>query len=382
MTPPESEPSLVDLLADLVAIDSINPPGRETAVCEFLVRHLEARGIVPRVLSFEPGRPSLAAEIPGERPGAFVLSGHLDTVAPAEGWHTPPLSLVERDGRLYGLGACDMKGGVAVLVHAFLEMAGRGRPRHTLRLLLSADEEERYLGAAHFHQQGLLDDALFAIVAEPSGGKVQVAEMGPYWVRVRFTGKEAHGSTPHEGVNAALAGARFLAALEGRMKQAPPRGPLGPTIWSPGKITGGRQINIVPDACTLEIDFRVGSDPERDAVATLLNEEGARATPPGGGFSWEIVNSVPAKSADRDDPLVMSFRRAYAVALGREPEVTIAPYCTDLPNLFPGPNPPFVIFGPGDIAQAHQPDEFTTRESLRDALAVVTGFLGGELGLG
>ncbi len=370
---------LVALLAELVARDTTNPPGHEREICAFLASYLAERGVASRTVEFEPGRASLSAEIPGREPGSLLLSAHLDTVALADGWRTDPLRLTERDGRLYGLGACDMKGGVAAMVHAFLEVARRGRPRHTLRLLLSADEEIHYRGAAKLRADGLTDGALFAIIAEPSAGRILVGERGEFWVRVHFAGKEAHGSTPHEGVNAVLACARFLAAVEARMRSAPAVPPFGPTTFNAGRIAGGRQVNIVADGCLAELDFRVGSEAERGRIAALLDEEGARATPAGGSFRWETISWVKSFHTAEDEPYVAALRRACRETLGREAEISTAPYCTDQPTLFPGEYPPCVIFGPGDIAQAHQPNEYTTRASLREMTAVVTGFLLGEL---
>jgi succinyl-diaminopimelate desuccinylase len=370
------EDPLVRLLAELVARDTTNPPGHEREICAFLEGYLGEAGITTRTMEFEPGRASICAELPGREPGAFLLSAHLDTVKLADGWHTDPLLLTEAGGRLYGLGACDMKGGVVAMVRAFLEVARRGKPRHALRLLLSADEEIHYRGASQFQREGLTDGALFAIVAEPSAGKILVGERGEFWVGVHFTGKEAHGSTPHEGVSAVQACARFLAAVEARMKSAPPIAPFGPTTFNAGRIAGGRQVNIVADGCMAELDFRVGSEAERDRIAALLDEEGARATQAGGSYRRETISWVKSFHTDADEPYVAALRRAYRETLGREAEISTAPYCTDQPSLFPGDYPPCVIFGPGDIAQAHQPNEYTTRESLREVSAVVNELTG------
>jgi succinyl-diaminopimelate desuccinylase len=370
---------LIGLLASLVACGSANPPGDEEAVCALLAGKLAEAGVPFRTLAFAPKRPSLVAEIPGREPGAFILSGHLDTVAPTAAWRTDPLTLVEEEGRLYGLGACDMKGGVAVLVTAFLEIARRGRPRHTLRLLLAADEENAYRGAAHLQQEGLLEGALFAVEAEPSAGRVLLGEPGEYWVRARFRGREAHGSTPHEGVNAILPCARFLSALEDRMRQAPSVPPFGPTTMNPGRIGGGRQVNIVPDACVAELDFRPGSEAERDRLAALLEEEGKRAAGAEGGFELEKISWLRPCFTPAEDPRVRAFLAAARTAAGREVPAAMATYCTDLPTLFPGQSPPFVIFGPGDIHQAHQPNEYVTRTSLLESAAILERFLLDEL---
>lgn len=360
------------LLGDLVALDSATPPGGEEAMASFLAGRLSVPGVQIHTVAFAPGRVSLVAERPGREPGAILLSGHLDTVAPAEGWTTPPHALTARGTRLHGLGACDMKGGVAALVLAFLGAAARGTPRHTLRLLLSADEEDRYRGAARMREAGFTRDATFLVVAEPTGGRVLVAERGAFWVRALFRGREAHGSTPEQGVSATLACARFLGAMERHLAQSPPVPPFGPTSWNPGVVMGGRQVNIVADSCFTEVDFRVGSLGERDRVVALLEQEGARS---GAAFTWELLDWSPPCVTAEEDPQVQAFLRVAEKTLGRPVEVGVAHYCTDLPMLFPERPPPFVIWGPGDIRQAHQPDEFVERASLLEAAAVLEAFL-------
>lgn len=381
----EREDPLVHLLRDLVALDTTNPPGREDRACDALSSRLLASGVQAEILRFAPGRGTLHARLPGRTPGPVVLCGHLDTVPVGEGWHGTPFHLSVQpsaDGeRLVGLGACDMKGGVAALVRAFEQVAadrasnGARDPAHPLVLLLTADEEDAYRGAALAHARGLVEDAAFVVVAEPTDGRIGIGERGAFWVRVTFRGREAHGSTPGEGVNAAAACVRFLASLEARLQALPGTTPAGPPTWNLGRIAGGRQANIVPDACVADLDFRIAATAERFSIERLLDEEGTRATPPGGAFTWETLSWMPPCATDPDHPLVRTLATTFHEVTGRPPILETVPFCTDLPSLFPDRCPPFVVFGPGNIRQAHQPDEWVSRRSLDEVTGVITSFV-------
>ena len=158
------------LLRKLIEIDSANPPGNEEAVARFVADYLARHDIDSRLIPLGPGRASLYAELPGELPGLIGLSGHLDTVQASDEWTRPPLTPTIERGRVYGLGAADMKGGLAMMLTAFCSVArtirsGR-RPRNGLALLLSAGEETQFLGARDLfadHPLALSHTPCFAI---------------------------------------------------------------------------------------------------------------------------------------------------------------------------------------------------------------------------
>jgi succinyl-diaminopimelate desuccinylase len=369
---------LTRLLESLVVIPSANPPGEEGAICQWIARWLEVKGIASHEIAFAPGRPSLWAEIPGREAGAVLLSGHLDTVRPAAGCKSDPFASRLEGARLYGLGATDMKGGVAMLLQTFREVAERARregpPRHSLRLLLSADEEDIYRGAGALAQAGLTKDALFTLVAEPTDGQILVGERAEFAIRVSFTGKEAHGSTPGEGVNALLACTRFALELQDRLTAWPPDPRLGPATINIGRMEGGRQVNIVPDEAWAELDIRLGSEEVRARAIALIEEAGHRWAGPG-RFTWSAIRDNRALCAPLEDPFLRSLVAAYVECRGEEPGFGVATFCTDLPSLYPQGQPAFAIFGPGDIAQAHQPEEFIELSSLERESAVLERFL-------
>ncbi|MGB9552964.1 MAG: M20 family metallopeptidase [bacterium] len=362
------------LLKDLIRIDTSNPPGKEEKICAYLGDLFQKEGISHELVSFAPGRPSLYAVLEGDRPGSLVLSGHLDTVAPLGSWSFDPLEPIEREGKIFGLGACDMKSGVAVLIDLFSKFHRSGKPRYSLKLLLSADEEDKYRGAQAFREAGLLDDALFVLVAEPTDAVPLIGEKGEFWVRTRFQGREAHGSTPEKGVNAVLAQARFLLELEKAISNFAPLAPIGRSTLNVGKIQGGRQPNIVPETCLAELDFRLVNEEQKEKAIQVMEELGRKVLPHS-KFSWETISYKRAMLADLKDPWLQEFLRVYGEMAAETYSPQVATFCTDLPTMFPASYPPFVIFGPGNILQAHQPEEFVEIASIKKAASVLEAFL-------
>ncbi len=379
-----------ELISSLVAIPSPNPPGNEHPLALWIAEWLDRRGISSTLLDFAPGRSSLTATIPGREGAALLLSGHLDTVSPGgtsgsaspKGWQADPYLPRIVGDRLFGLGATDMKGGVAMLLEAFSAVAERaqreGPPRYSLRLLLSADEEDSYCGAAAFAEAGLVDDALFTLIAEPTTGQVLVGERGEFWLRASFFGKEAHGSTPAEGVNAVMACARFLSGIQSRVEELPSTPLLGKATINVGRMEGGRQINIVPDRAQAELDIRLGSEEAKASIIASLEDEGFKAAAPG-RFSWETISYKRPMVAPLGDPFLGMLADAYALVRGERPQWEVATFCTDLPTLFPDGSPAFALFGPGDIAQAHQPEEWIDLGLWEREAAVLERFLADAL---
>ncbi|MEI6309540.1 MAG: M20 family metallopeptidase [bacterium] len=379
-----------ELISSLVAIPSPNPPGNERPLALWIAAWLDRRGISSALLDFAPGRSSLAATIPGREGGVLLLSGHLDTVSPgsaggpssSQGWQADPyLPRIEGD-QLFGLGATDMKGGVAMLLEAFVAVAERARregpPRCSVRLLLSADEEDGYRGAAALAEAGLAEGALFTLIAEPTAGQILVGERGEFWLRASFQGKEAHGSTPALGVNAAMACARFLLAIQSKVDALPPTPLLGGATLNVGRMEGGRQVNIVPDRAQAELDIRLGSEEDKASIIASLEEEGSKAASPG-RFSWETISYKRPMVTPLEDPFLRMLADAYAVVRGERPQWEAATFCTDLPTLFPAGSPAFALFGPGDIAQAHQPEEWIDLGLWEREAAVLERFLASAL---
>lgn len=253
--------STVALLAELVSIDSVNPalvPGGagESEIASAVARSLTALGLEVETEEAAPGRPNVVAVLEGRMPGrSLMLCGHLDTVG-VEGM-SKPFDPVELEGRLYGRGAQDMKGGLAAILGA-VEALARSGGLAAGRLIIAAvaDEEHASLGADALVRRWRADAA---IVAEPTNLAVAVAHKGFSWVEVETSGRAAHGSRPADGRDAILGMGRVLARLEALdrdIQARPPHPLLGTASLHASLISGGRELSTYPDRCLLQAERR------------------------------------------------------------------------------------------------------------------------------
>jgi acetylornithine deacetylase len=251
----------IALLEALVGIDSVNPslvPGGagEGEIARAVAEELAACGCTVEVTDVAPGRPNVVGVLEGRRPGrTLLLCGHLDTVGVAG--MAAPFSPVVREGRLYGRGAVDMKGGVAAMLGAVRALAATGGLAAG-RLIVGAvaDEEYTSLGAEALARAVRADAA---VVTEPTDLTVAVGHKGFSWVEVTVRGRAAHGSRPLEGKDAILHMGRVLGRLEAldRALQAhPPHPLLGTASLHASLIEGGRELSTYPDRCTLSLERR------------------------------------------------------------------------------------------------------------------------------
>ncbi|MGH9461219.1 MAG: ArgE/DapE family deacylase [Vicinamibacteria bacterium] len=266
----------LELARDLVRIDSVNPglvPGApgEGEIARFVHGFLERNGVPSDLLEVEPGRPNVVARLPGDDDGpSLLLCCHVDTVS-AAGMRDPFDARVE-NGRLYGRGAHDVKGGLAAALAATVILS-KGPPRGG-ELLVAAvvDEEFRSSGT-----EALIDtiQADAAVVFEPSHLNIVVAHKGFAWFEVTTRGVAAHGSRPAEGVDAIAHMGRVLARLEAldtELRSLPPHPRLGSPSVHTSLIEGGREWSSYPDECRLQIERRtIPGESETEVAAQLEN---------------------------------------------------------------------------------------------------------------
>lgn len=379
--------ALFELAGELIAVPSPNPPSEERPVAERLAGWLREHGIAAEVLGVDaPEAPqaNLFARVAGSgtRPN-FIFSGHLDTVPPGEGaWRRDPYRSARDERRLYGLGAADMKGAVAAMCLAAVRLAGEGGLGGDLLLAFTSGEETGSRGARALARSGVLSGASGMVIGEPTGNRVGIAEKGGTWLDLTLIGQTAHGSLPHLGANAAAALAEALLRLEEatiaadaslapaqeRLRRALVR-PPHPLLESPTltvtRIAGGVATNVVPDRATAVLDIRTlpgqagGTimDAVREVVQEVASRRGCRAEVSSRGERVALETAA-------DDPLVVACAAAAQEALGRAPEHCGLTGATDATELVPALNIPFVICGPGNMAQAHQPDEWVDEDAL------------------
>jgi succinyl-diaminopimelate desuccinylase len=368
---------VIDLTTALVRLNTTNPPGNETPASEYLAEVLEGAGFEVARVPYRDGenRSHAVARLrgSGERPG-LLFSGHVDVV-PTGGvaWTVDPFGAEIRDGKLYGRGSCDMKGGVAALVAAACAI---GRSRAALKgdlvVAITADEERNCLGAEQLVKEPLFDGLGAALVAEPTSLGLYIAEKGAFWVEVTFYGKTAHGSMPQHGANAVAAMADFLTRWERHYRTDHPVHPLlGTPTLNPGVVHGGVKVNVVPDQCVLQLDMRTVPGIEhatlRLEMESLLAEvcaarDGTRA-------EVKVMSDRPPVNCPADRALARSLSSALT-ASGIDATPRGVPYCTEACIWVPELGIPAVICGPGSPGMAHQPDEFTPIAELELAAKV------------
>ncbi len=241
---------VVELLRDLVRVDTTNPPGHELAAAELLARWLGAHGIDCRVDEFEPGRANLFAEVRATKPGRSIMfNTHLDVVPSGDDWSHAPFAGDLADGRVWGRGSADAKGSLAAMAVTLAAFAGnRDAFAGAVQLTAVADEEAKSRGARHLVAQGCRPDAV--VVGEPTDLRLMAAHKGSLRPVVEVVGRSAHSALPEHGINAVEGMARLLSRLGAlRDRLAARRHPLvgSPTVV-PVLIQGGEAPNMVPRA--------------------------------------------------------------------------------------------------------------------------------------
>ncbi len=366
-----------DLLARLVAFDTTSHKSNLPLV-RFVEDYLRRHGVESTLVPTPDGqKASLFATVGLSGVGGIALSGHTDVV-PVEGqsWSSDPFTLVERDGRLYGRGACDMKGYLACVLAMVPELTAR-KLTTPIHIAFSYDEEVGCTGVRPMVAE--LGKSLplprMVLVGEPTGMAVVDAHKGPMrWV-VRLTGKAAHSSMPHLGVNAVTYAGYLLgelARIEAELKEASRNPRFAPpyTTLQVTQIAGGNASNIVPASCWLGWEIRrlPGFDGQAlDARFRRFAEERCaapmRQASPEAGIAIDLVNEVPPFQADAGAGIV-----PLTLKLAQQNETFAVCYATEA-SLFQAGGAPSVVCGPGDIAQAHTPDEYLETAELEKCLA-------------
>jgi len=366
----------IRLLADLVAIDSVNPslvPGAagEAAMAAAVAAHLRTLGLDVELQDAAPGRPNVIGVLEGKARGrSLMLCGHIDTVG-VDGM-AAPFDPVQRDGRLYGRGSQDMKGGVAAMIDAVRVIAAEGLAAGRLIVAAVVDEEYASAGADALVTRWRADAA---VVTEPTGLRIAIGHKGFAWFEMETRGRAAHGSRPRDGRDAILRMGRVLHALEAldRTLQARPEHPLmGAASLHASLIQGGRELSSYPDRCVLKLERRTIAGETDAAVATELEEilERLRAADPEFEASLSPLFARRSYELPAGHELPVTLRRALGGGAG-EAFVGMS-FWTDAAVLGEA-GIPSVLFGPGG-AGLHSTEEYVEIADVlrcRDALAAL-----------
>lgn len=367
------------LLSDLVAIPSVNPMGRpltgpgvlEEGMSTYLERWFRDLGVPCERQTIAPGRDNILARYEAKGGRKTVLfDAHQDTV-PADGMTIAPFAPEIRDGRLYGRGSCDVKGSMAAMLVAFARLVKEGPPGSaSVIMACTVDEEFTHKGSSRLAASALGAD--FGIVAEPTNLNIVDRHKGAVRWKIRTKGVACHSSSPHLGVNAIYRMGGVISALSDyatQLSRSTPDPVLGPPSLSVGRIEGGVSVNVVPDWCEIEIDRRlIPGEVPSEGIRLVKEFLGGRIGDLSGlEFLPPWVGMPPlAPASDRPREWVDRVRAAVESATGRMPSVGGVPFGTDAGPLGES-GLPCVVFGPGDIAQAHTKDEWIELDQVRTA---------------
>lgn len=361
------------LTSELVAVDTRNPPGSEAAVEGVCRAAFEPWNPSIRKVEPAPGRRSLVVELPhpdgpGDRP-TLIVNGHLDVVpVEAEAWSTEPFTPTVRDGRIYGRGTADMKGGIAAAICALdvLRAAGR-KPACDLAFHLVADEEVGgALGTKVLLEQGLIrGDA--CLVPEPTSLDLCVAERGLLQANLTVHGRPGHGSRPREGVSAIEHAASVVLALHAADFGDTDHPLLGRPTANVGTIEGGSSFNTIAASCRVGLDRRilpgVGEAEAIEQVRARIAEAGVE----GLRYDLDVIAFGEASEMSSEDPFARLVGDAVTKATGQAPDVIGMTFTTDARFVRNQAGLPAVVCGPGELACAHVTDEWVAIDRLVDA---------------
>lgn len=366
---------LVRFTRELVRIPSVNQPGQgEAAVVDAIVALAESWGWTPLVQEVAPGRPNCIIRLEGGLPGRTLLfEGHTDVVTPGdpERWTHDPFGAEMVDGRLYGRGAADMKGGLAAMLFAARAIEEAGPFPGTIVLAFLCDEEEMMIGVHDFVACGHASDIDAAIVCEPEAGEICTTQKGAIRIRVDLEGVMAHGAMPHEGRNPIRAVTLFLNEVAGieRLYQQDPgeHADLGLTYLTPTHVSAGSlpQMNVIPRSGLLALDVRTVPGVDHGELLRILHSAADEITAQTGvGLTLSVVVDRPPTTTPKDDPIVVAVADAHREVTGQLPKFGGVPGTTDGTILWRDAHLPVVVYGPGGKWIAHQADEFVEIEDL------------------
>lgn len=376
---------VVGICQDIIRMNSINPPGNELQVAKYCSEFLDNLGFEVNLLKHSDNRASILACLKGtgQVPGVMV-SAHMDTVPIGKSaWKHDPLGGDISEGRIWGRGASDMKGGLAAALASANALVRSGfSPKGDLWIGLTAGEEVDLLGSNEIakHREVLPLQAL--LIPEPSSNEIILAQKGALWLEVTILGKSSHGSMPDMGINAIEMMSQFISKLKSTKFSYKLHPLLDCYSMAVTTIKGGVKVNVVPDECSITIDIRTMPGQNHN---DMLNEISSILTKleqlnPGSSTRINVVNNYPAVETNPDDPRILPFREAVSPVVCKRNAYKGVNFYTDSAVLTPSLNVPMIICGPGNTELAHQTDEYVEIDLLNEAVKIYTLAIANYLG--
>jgi succinyl-diaminopimelate desuccinylase len=307
---------------------------------------------------------------------ALLYTGHLDVVpVGAEAWVHAPFGGEVAEGKLWGRGASDMKGGDAAMIAATQVLAAADVPlKGDLILAFTAGEEGEQLGATALADRLQSAPLQAVVVAEPSYNDVYIAEKGAFWLKITTYSKSAHGSMPERGQNAIMMMVALLRELDSLTVPYEEHPLLSDFTCSVDTISGGVATNVVSGQCEITIDQRTVLGQDHQAIVRrveeLVADLGERM--PGVRASVDVINDRIPVATSPDEPVVRRFYDIVDTVTGKRPEPKGVNYYTDGVVFAPELEAPIIICGPGKARLAHQPDEYVETNKLVESARIFT----------
>lgn len=393
--------TIVDFCRQLVQIRTVNPPGENYAqLCDYLVRVIRTCDCDVEIVSVPAERaeelywwgkdhPRMSVvgryrNSRGDRAGLH-LSGHYDTVPAGAGWAHDPWAARIVDGRLYGLGASDMKGGLASILGVLRVLSDlRARLRGDLTFSFTPDEETGGMAGLGYLAEQRLIRADLGIITEPAQPHtVKMGHRGVLWVEITTRGRTAHGSVPYKGINAFDKMVKVAQALKQLEQQAisakrtayptMEERQQAPAIMVGGVVQGGVKTNVVPDRVTVTVDRRL--IPEETLAEAFAEIQEAIAAIQRDDSELEVelkrTLNIEASAVPADHAICRAVAKAHAAVYATEPRIVLSPGFNDAHFLTRDLGVPCITYGPGTTGTAHAPDEYIVVEDLVKATAVL-----------
>lgn len=348
---------MIELLKSLVKARSTQDCG-ELEAARILANYFADLPVEVNLDSWDNNRANCTIHVKStrQRP-ALLFAAHIDVVPPGDQqWNFEPFAGIEQDGKVLGRGTTDMKAGIAATAAAISEILQEGTElKGDIVFTSAAGEETDSCGIKRFVENQVTSFGEIAgiVIPEPTNFDIVTAHRGILWLNIITKGKTAHGSMPHEGINAILHMTSLVNALKDLKIDHPPHPLMGSCTMSINQFHGGKATNVIPDNCTICLDIRTLPGQPHQTIIDQFKKicDNLSAQDKDFKYEFEIIRSVEAMESDNDSSFIKDFCKVTEI-----PETKSVGYTTDAPHLS-HLNIPITIFGPGDTSVCHKPNE-------------------------
>ncbi|NBA63579.1 M20 family metallopeptidase [Enterococcus mundtii] len=368
----------IELLKESIKINSTNPGEGEETISRFYKKILSENGIKASIITNEKGHQSVYAYVAATQKSETTLAfcGHMDTVPVGdEKWLYDPLGAEEKEGKIYGRGAADMKAGTLAMILSIVNAKKNDLLRNNIFLLLTGDEEVEMTGAQELAKIIPKDQIDLMIIGEPTSGYIGYVQKGVIGVRVTFEGKAAHSSAPEYGVNAIEHMNEVLHEIFYDKFSLPvaPHQVLGPVISNVTRIAGGTGLNIIPDQAFFEMEIRTLPNMTQQIIFEKFDEiiNQVKVNYPNLKVDITILKSIPSVETDISIPEVEKFNEIYEKTTKKKPVYVGIPGATDAAMF----RVPTLVVSFANPELAHQVNEYVTLKQFEKTMELYSNIL-------